>query len=200
MRAFYVWEDGYCAALVSGPEDLWSDDNAGDEEEILDERREALLESACPACGQRYRECVCNYDPFEGESDGNPASNRAALCGDLPHLRRAGGPSLARHPGHPGRSLFPGVEGDGRRADLSRMPGKGVAAVKSWRHYMILVRGFGGWPSPDDREGHQERYATLKEAMRRATLLWASGKEPFVEVHEMTDRVIMRWPSEESDG
>lgn len=68
--------------------------------------------------------------------------------------------------------------------------------MKRWRWYNILVRGFGGWPSTDDREGHQERYATRKEAMERAALLWATGQEPFVEVHEMTDEVIARWPEE----
>jgi hypothetical protein len=62
MRTLYTWEDGYC----------WSD-NAGEEEEILDEQRERLLASPCPACGQRYRECVCpEFDPFEEEErDGN---------------------------------------------------------------------------------------------------------------------------------
>lgn len=61
MRTLHVWEDGYC----------WSDDNEGAEEEILEAQREALLESPCLACGERYSECICpeEFDPFaEGEA------------------------------------------------------------------------------------------------------------------------------------
>lgn len=55
MRTLHTWGDGeYC----------WGEEG---EEELLDKQREVLLDSPCPARGQRYRECVCGYDPFEPE-------------------------------------------------------------------------------------------------------------------------------------
>jgi hypothetical protein len=55
MRTLYTWGDGeYC----------WSDDDP--EEDVMEE----WLSGPCPACGQRYRECVCDHDPFAEESDG----------------------------------------------------------------------------------------------------------------------------------
>lgn len=68
--------------------------------------------------------------------------------------------------------------------------------MKTWRYYDVLIRGRGGFWTPDDLVGAQERYESPEAARERAAYLYSNCGQPEVQVRERTETIIAVWPEE----